>query len=110
MAMAPVKLIEPGVGLSPTIPQNEAGMRIEPPVSVPMASGTCPAATAAADPLDEPPGRTLGSRGLRTGPAAEMRPVAPKPSSWRLVLPTITAPASRSSVTRSASSVATRLA
>jgi hypothetical protein len=34
MAIAPAKLIAPGVGLSPTIPQNEAGMRIEPPVPV----------------------------------------------------------------------------
>ncbi len=46
----------PYVGFNPTIPQNDAGSRIEPPVSEPSAQGTIPAATAAADPPLEPPG------------------------------------------------------
>jgi hypothetical protein len=40
----------------PNSPQWEAGMRIEPPPSVPYASGTIPAATHAAEPPLEPPG------------------------------------------------------
>ena len=43
------------VALSPMTPQNAAGMRMEPPPSVPMAMGTSPEATAAALPADEPP-------------------------------------------------------
>ena len=40
----------PRLGLSPTSPQQAAGMRIEPPPSLPWATGTIPAATAAAEP------------------------------------------------------------
>ena len=43
------------VGLSPKRPQQEAGIRIEPPPSVACAIGTMPAATAAAEPPLEPP-------------------------------------------------------
>ena len=41
---------------------------IEPLVCVPSATGTKLAATAAADPLDEPPGVCARSCGLRSGP------------------------------------------
>ena len=37
------------------MPQSEAGMRIEPPVSEPSAPGQRPAATATPDPEDDPP-------------------------------------------------------
>ncbi len=47
--------VRPRVGLSPTSPQHDAGMRIEPPPSFACATGTMPLATAAADPPDEPP-------------------------------------------------------
>ena len=56
----------------PTTPHSAAGWRIEPPVSEPSASGTNPAATAAADPPEEPPGTRLGSQGLRVGPKARV--------------------------------------
>jgi hypothetical protein len=46
----------PCVGLKPTIPQQAAGMRIEPAESVPSAASQRPAASAAADPPLEPPG------------------------------------------------------
>ena len=46
----------PRLGLRPTRPQQAAGMRIEPPPSLPCATGTMPAATAAAEPPEEPPG------------------------------------------------------
>ena len=42
-----------------------AGWRIEPPVSVPSASGASHAATAAAEPPLEPPGMRSRSHGLR---------------------------------------------
>src|SRR5260370_39639653 len=48
--------VSPGVGRMPTMPQNDAGIRIEPPKSVPCAKGTIPVATAAAAPPDEPEG------------------------------------------------------
>ena len=54
--------------LSPKMPQNAAGTRIDPFVSLPSVSGTMPAATAAADPPEEPPATRSGSCGLRVGP------------------------------------------
>ena len=50
------------------MPHSAAGWRIEPPVSVPIAHGASPAATAAAEPPLEPPGTRSGSHGLRTIP------------------------------------------
>ena len=51
----------PYVGLKPTIPQQAAGIRIEPPESVPSAASASPAASAAAEPPLDPtcdaPGR-----------------------------------------------------
>ena len=43
------------MGFNPTRPQQEAGMRIDPPPSEPMAKGLTPVATDAADPALEPP-------------------------------------------------------
>src|ERR671914_2361392 len=79
----------------PTMPQSGAGGRIEPPVSVPIAHGASPAATAAAEPPLEPPGTRSRSQGLRTGPKPEFSfddPIAN--SSW-FVFPSTGAPASR---------------
>lgn len=42
-------------GFRPYTPQNEDGILILPPPSVPRAIGRTPADTAYADPLDEPP-------------------------------------------------------
>ena len=50
------------------MPESAAGCRIEPPVSVPMAHGARPEATAAALPPLEPPGTRSRSHGLRAGP------------------------------------------
>ena len=65
-------------------------MRMDPPVSLPIAIGTSPAATAAPEPPLEPPGIRLVSHGLTAGGLD-----TPQASSWEVVLPTITAPASR---------------
>jgi hypothetical protein len=51
----------------PVMPQKLAGWRMEPPVSVPVAAGTRRAATAAAEPPEEPPGTRLRSQGFCTG-------------------------------------------
>jgi hypothetical protein len=65
---APERLTRPQPGLSAVTPQNAAGSRIDPPVSEPSAIGTMPAATAAAEPEDEPPVIRSGSQGLRHRP------------------------------------------
>ena len=44
------------VGLNPTTPHSAAGMRHEPPVSVPRPAAAMPSAIATAAPEDEPPG------------------------------------------------------
>ena len=56
-----------------------------------------PAATAAAEPLEEPPGVRAGSKGLVVGPE---KPIA---NSVVTVLPTMTAPPLRSGATQAAS-------
>ena len=50
------------------MPHSDEGTRIEPLVSDPSVIGTCPAATAAAEPPEEPPEMRVGSCGLRVGP------------------------------------------
>ena len=66
--VTPRRLTRPSVGLSPTTPQAPAGMRIEPPVSVPSETAHRPAASAAPLPPLEPPGLRSRSQGLRQGP------------------------------------------
>ena len=55
----------PREGFRPTSPQALAGMRIDPPPSLPWASGTIPAATAAALPPLDPPVECPVFHGLR---------------------------------------------
>ena len=59
------------MGRRPDNPQLLDGESIEPQVSEPMANGTSPAATAAPDPLDDPPVQRSLSQGLRGGPVKE---------------------------------------
>jgi hypothetical protein len=89
--------------LSPTRPQHAAGIRIEPPPSLPWAIGTIPAATAAPDPPLDPPGVRSGTQGLAVGPKRRDSVVGRIPFSGSVVLPTITNPASRRRRTRNAS-------
>src|SRR5436305_11384955 len=79
----------------PTTPQKLAGWRIEPPVSVPRATGASPAATAAAEPPDEPPGMRIKSHGLRVTWNALFSVDEPIANSSMFVLPTMTASALR---------------
>src|SRR5919108_6067769 len=75
------------------MPHSAAGWRTEPPVSVPIAHGASPAATAAALPPDEPPGTRDRSHGLSTGPNPEFSFDEPMANSSWLVLPSSGAPA-----------------
>ena len=90
----------------PVSPHSAAGMRIEPPPSEPVASGTSPAARAAADPPDEPPGVRSVSHGLRVMPKSRLDVSALAPSSGVLVLPTTTQPAARRRATKGESAPA----
>src|SRR5437667_3104438 len=84
------------VGLRPATPQSAAGLRTEPLVSEPMPTRTMPAATAAAVPLDDPPGERVTSQGLSTGGRGKSHDGAAKENSWQASLPTMTAPHSPS--------------
>jgi hypothetical protein len=76
---------------------------MEPPVSVPSVAAARSAATAAAEPPDEPPGTRSRSQGLRVGKKAEFSVDEPMANSSMLSLPSSTAPASRSRATAVAS-------
>src|SRR5256885_4386381 len=80
-------------GLKPYTPQNAAGMRIEPPPSVPSANGPQPLATATAAPPLEPPGVSAGVHGLRVTSKSGVSVTALRPNSDVLVFPTTSAPA-----------------
>ena len=90
----PVAEMLPMVGFSPTMLPNIAGTRPDPAVSVPSAIGTIPAATAQAEPDDEPPGTRAASNTLRGTPYGLRTPTSPVANWSRLVFPSTTAPAS----------------
>ena len=72
----------------PVMPEKLAGWRIEPPVSVPVAAGSRRAATAAAEPPDEPPGtRAACPTGCAPAPKAEFSLAEPIANSSQLSLP-----------------------
>src|SRR5450759_979217 len=73
-----------------------------------MASGTDLAATAAADPPEDPPGTRSGSHGFFTGRYAEFSFDDPIPNSSQFVFPTTTAPAATRRFTHVALSAATK--
>jgi hypothetical protein len=85
------------------IPQQAAGIRTDPAVSVPKPTSASPVATATADPDDDPPGSRLGSRGFTGVPDQWFTPLADQHSSVSPVLPTIRAPPSRADATTAAS-------
>ena len=90
----PLRLMPPTLGLKPTAPQKLAGRRIEPTTWVPSPAGTMPAPTAAAEPLDEPPGVRLPSCGFLVLCHGWL-----DANSVVVVLPMMMAPASRSACT-----------
>jgi hypothetical protein len=58
----------PGVPRIALTPQNAAGMRRLPPVSLPVQIGSMSVASATADPPDDPPQVRDVSKGLRVAP------------------------------------------
>src|SRR3954464_4719073 len=96
----------------PATPQKAAGWRIEPPVSVAVAPRQSRAATAAAEPPEEPPGTRCvpatptspsawpfepgRGQGETTGPKQEVSFDEPMANSSLLSLPSITAPSRQS--------------
>src|SRR3989442_13341340 len=75
----PARLTRPYVGLTPLIPQSEAGMRIEPPVSEPRAPRTSAAATATPQPHQGPPAvrGAVRTHGVRASPQWAVSPAGP---------------------------------
>ena len=59
------------MGRRAVTPQYEAGVTMDPEVSDPMAKGTSPAATAAAEPLEDPPDQRVRSHGFSPGPVSD---------------------------------------
>ena len=92
--ITPARLTRPYVGFSPVMPQKAAGPRMEPPVSEPVAPCSNPAASAAPEPLDEPPGMCSRFHGLRAGWKRWPGNWRPKANSWVMSLPRSTVPAS----------------
>ena len=79
MGTTPCVDTAPTVGLIPATPLSDAGQVMDPSVSVPMASGARPAATAAADPEEDPPGLRSRAQGLPVSP-----PMADQPDVERI--------------------------
>src|SRR3954470_14208282 len=78
------------------MPQNDAGLRTDPPVSEPSEAGIRPAASAAPEPLDEPPVKCSRFHGLRAGGHGRSNEGPPCANSCVCSLPSNTAPASAS--------------
>src|SRR5207342_345945 len=97
----------PRLGRSPTTPQNDAGLRNEPPMSEPSASGTMPAARAHAAPPLDPPALRVGSTGFTVVPKTGLKVWLPAANSGTLVFPIGTAPARRIRSTTSSSRAGT---
>ncbi len=98
----------------PTVAVNAAGWRIEPPVSVAVAPMHNSAATADAEPPDEPPGTSVvlapsRRHGLTTGPKHEVSFDEPIANSSLLSLPSMTAPSRQSCEVTVDSYVGTKL-
>src|SRR6476660_531558 len=77
----------PGLGRRPTTLQKPAGLRSDPPRSLPSARQTIRAASAAAAPPLLPPALRLGSHGLRVAPNTGLTVCEPAPNSGVFVLP-----------------------
>src|SRR5437016_10411350 len=81
--------IKPYVVFKPTTPQQAAGTRIEPAVSVPNAMSAIPDATAMAFPDEDPPGIRFRFNGFSGVPKYSFMPDGEIANSVMFVLPTI---------------------
>src|SRR5213592_3553296 len=96
----PARLTRPSVGFIPTIPFAEDGQTTDPSVSVPIAAAQRLAPTAAPEPELEPHGLRSSAYGFFVCPPRALHPLLEWlermfAHSLRLLLPKITAPASR---------------
>src|SRR6185437_13362420 len=93
----PWQLTRPTVVFSPVRPHHAAGSRTEPPVSVPIAHGAIPLATATPEPLLDPPGvrATWRSQGFHGVPMWWLVPQPPIANSTVWVLPSTIIPAAK---------------
>ena len=85
----------PADGLSEAMPQHVAGLRNEPPMSLPSPIGLMPEAIAEASPPEEPPAVRVGSHGLRVRPNSDESEWTRSAMSGQLVRPIGIAPALR---------------
>ena len=91
----------------PKTPAHDAGMRIEPPPSVPTCSGPSPAAAAAEAPPLEPPGVRSRFHGFRVIPKTRLWVAPIQPKVGVFVLPSMMPPAAFNRSTIGASSAGT---
>ena len=84
--------MRPAVPFMPSRPLKAAGMRMDPPPSPPLAMGTSPPATAAAEPPDEPPAVRPCCQGLWVVPLSLVMETLSPPNSDAVVWPTGLAP------------------
>src|SRR5699024_11216558 len=89
----PYLLITPYVGRRPVIPHKAAGIRTEPPVSVPIAASAQFAVTAAAEPPLDPPAIRELSQGFFVAPKVGLIFVPPNANSCILAFARIIPPA-----------------
>src|SRR5262245_3244030 len=75
-----VRATRPMLGRMPTMPQKLAGLRSDPPKSVPCASQAVPVANATAAPPDEPAAERDSFHGLRVAPNTSLNVLAPAPN------------------------------
>src|SRR5690554_1890121 len=99
--------MRPTVGRRPATPQKAAGMRIEPPVSLPIDTTHMSVATDAPEPPLEPPGTRVVFQGFLQGPKCLLCVVGPNTHSCRFDLPMMIAPCCLSRLVMKASSEAT---
>src|SRR5688572_7495913 len=104
LGITPARLTSPDVGIRPARPQYADGPRMEPPVSDPSDAGTKPAASAAPDPLEEPPVKWSSRHGLRDGGHGKSNEGPPCANSCVCSLPSRIAPALVSMLVVAASS------
>src|SRR5208283_3748587 len=104
--MAPVRATRPKVGRSPATPQRMEGLTMLPPVSLPIANATKPAAVAAPGPALEPDDPSSSNHGFMVWPPNQTSLSASAP---KLNLATSTAPASLRRLTTMASAAGMRL-
>ena len=92
---ATLAITRPRDGFRPTRPQCADGIRIDPEMSLAWAAATSRAATAAAEPPDDPPGVRDVAHGLCVGPNASGSHVPTLANSGVLVRPSGINPAAR---------------